>query len=165
MNIWLSNIIRFVLCISLQVLLFNNLNIYGICTPYIYILFLVSLPIELPRWAELLIGAATGLVMDVFCSSIGVHMSACVLLSYLRPLLINLFVQDKERLSGDVDIDKIGLQPYINILAILTVAHHIMMFTVESGSASMWWLTLIRIVASSILSFVIMIGYELLRRR
>ena len=164
MNIWLSNIIRLVVCVLLQVLLFNNLALFGVCTPYVYILFLISLPIELPRWAELLIGTFTGLVMDIFCSSLGVNLSACILVTYLRPLMINIFVQDKERLSGTVDINKIGLIPYMQISAILIASHHIVMFILENMNPELWWLTLIKIAVSSIATFAIIIGFEILKK-
>ncbi|MBK9174772.1 MAG: hypothetical protein IPM46_00235 [Flavobacteriales bacterium] len=49
---------------------------HGWMVPYLYVLFLIMLPFELPAWAGLLIGAATGLVMDIFASTPGMHTSA-----------------------------------------------------------------------------------------
>ena len=57
----------------LQVLLINRLQLGGVCHPFIYILPLLTMPITLPRWADMLIGLAAGLLMDVFCNSLGVH--------------------------------------------------------------------------------------------
>ena len=49
----------------LQVLLINRLQLGGVCHPFIYILPLLTMPITLPRWADMLIGLAAGLLMDV----------------------------------------------------------------------------------------------------
>ena len=121
MNLWLSNILRFLICVLLQVLVVNNLSISGVCTPFVYILFLIALPARTPRWAELLIGLFTGLVIDIFCDSFGVNMAACVLVAYLRPLLIANMVQEKERLTGTINSQELGMNIYLRLIAILIV--------------------------------------------
>ena len=64
---WTKQIVRYIVVMMLQVLLFDQLQLWGACHPYIYILCLLMLPITLPRSADLLIGAAVGLIMDIFC--------------------------------------------------------------------------------------------------
>ena len=45
----------------LQVLLLDNLHWLGLVHPFIYIWAIILLPIELPRWLQMLIGAAIGI--------------------------------------------------------------------------------------------------------
>ena len=70
---WTKQIVRYVVIMLLQVLLFDQLQLMGICHPYIYVLCLLMMPITLPRISDMLIGAVVGLVMDIFCNSLGVH--------------------------------------------------------------------------------------------
>ncbi len=164
MNLWLSNILRFVICVLLQVLIINNLNLLGLCTPYVYILFLISLPARIPRWAELLIGAATGITIDIFCNSIGVNMAACLLVAYLRPLLIDNLVTEKERLTGTINSTEVGMSVYLRLIGILIILHHSAVVMLETFSFQNFHLTLINIVLSSAITFAMLSGYEILRR-
>jgi hypothetical protein len=86
-----ANIARFVLLILIQVLVLDHLDVAnGYMVPYLYVLFLLMLPIELPAWAQLTSGAIVGLVMDVFSNTPGMHMSACVVMMYARLNLLRL---------------------------------------------------------------------------
>ena len=106
---WTKQIGRYIVVMLLQVLLFNRLQLAGICHPYIYILCLLMMPITLPNSVEMLIGALVGLVMDVFCNSMGIHMAACVLIMLLRPYLIGRMVSDKERLTEEISARSLGI--------------------------------------------------------
>ncbi|MBQ7210334.1 MAG: rod shape-determining protein MreD [Paludibacteraceae bacterium] len=165
MNIWIKSILRLIIVVLLQVFLFNNLQMGGICTPMVYILFLIALPKEVQRWQELLIGAALGFIIDCFTNTLGVNMSACILLCYLRPLLIKSMTQEYERLNGEINSDSLGFGVYAKLVTILTFAHHTTAILLESFTTSHLWLTLIQIVISSALTILLLLGYELLRKR
>ncbi|MEZ4737810.1 MAG: hypothetical protein R2818_00220 [Flavobacteriales bacterium] len=49
----LANLQRFILLVLLQVLVLDHLDVAnGFMVPYLYVLFLLMLPIELPAWAH-----------------------------------------------------------------------------------------------------------------
>ncbi|MCQ2310844.1 MAG: rod shape-determining protein MreD [Paludibacteraceae bacterium] len=163
MNNVLRHIVRFVLLFALQDLLFNNLHWLGICHPYVYLIGLLMLPVSLPRWAEMLIGTVTGLVMDMLCSTTGVHMAACVALSYARPLLIDRFIQDAQRISTQTDSQTMGNR--FTILAIMLIAlHHSIVFVLEAWSFEhIGWLVT-SIVLSSLITFILTFLYDKAQR-
>ena len=86
---WTKQFIRYVVVMLLQVLLFDRLQLGGVCHPYIYVLCLLMFPITLPRSVDMLLGAAVGLIMDICCNSLGIHIAACVLLMFIRPYLLD----------------------------------------------------------------------------
>jgi hypothetical protein len=43
-------IIRFVVLVLVQVFILNNVHLGGFINPYIYILFIITLPFETPKW-------------------------------------------------------------------------------------------------------------------
>ena len=61
---------RLLLVLALQVLLFDHLHIGNWGVVMMYVLFLINLPVRIPRWAEMLIGLTVGLVMDMLTSVI-----------------------------------------------------------------------------------------------
>lgn len=93
---WIKEIGRLLLLVALQVLLFDHLHIAIWGFPMVYILFLLNLSPRLPKWAELLIGCSVGLLMDVWYSSLGIHMAACVAIAFIRPMLLDNMLQDIE---------------------------------------------------------------------
>jgi cell shape-determining protein MreD len=59
-----ENIKRFLFLILLQVLVLNHVQWSGYVNPYVYILFIMMLPVETPRWLVILLGLITGLLID-----------------------------------------------------------------------------------------------------
>ena len=161
---WIRQIVRLVVVVLLQVLLFDHLQIAGWGLPMVYVLFLMNLPVQVPRWAEMLIGAMVGLVFDVWHSSLGVNMAACVAFCYLRPILQGNLIQDLERVKGEVCSATIGRMEYVRCLAILTVVHHLLVFSLESWSWHNWWIVLLQTLLSSVLTILIIMGYDIFKQ-
>ena len=161
---WIRQIVRLVVVVLLQVLLFDHLQIAGWGLPMVYVLFLMNLPVQVPRWAEILIGAMVGLVFDVWHSSLGVNMAACVAFCYLRPILLGNLIQDLERVKGEVCSASIGSIEYVKSLAILTVVHHLLVFSLESWSWHNWWIVLLQTLLSSVLTILIIMGYDIFKQ-
>lgn len=155
---------RLLLVLALQVLLFDHLHIGNWGVVMMYVLFLINLPVRIPRWAEMLIALTVGLIMDVWHSSLGIHIAACVALSFVRPLLLSKAVQDIERIKDNISIQTIGRIEYTKCAVILTVLHHFIVFSLETWNIQFWWIVLLQTLVSSIMTLCIILGYEYLKR-
>lgn len=162
---WTKQFVRYVIVMILQVLLFDQLQLWGACHPYIYVLCLLMMPITLPHSASMIIGAAAGLVMDVFCNSLGVHMAACILLMFLRPYLIGAIVNDKDRLNEQISSRAIGTEALIKYVVIGVLIHHLTVFSLAAWSFSHIWFVLLETLVSSIVTILIIIGYNAMSYR
>lgn len=155
---------RLLLLFALQVLLFDHLHVGHWGIAMVYILFLLYLPVRIPRWAEMLIGLLVGLMMDIWHSSLGIHIAACVALSFARPLLLNQAVQDVERIKDNMSFQTIGRIEYTKCVVILTILHHFIVFTLESWNLAFWWIILLQTIVSSIMTLCFILGHEYLKR-
>jgi hypothetical protein len=155
---------RLLLLFALQVLLFDHLHVGHWGIAMVYILFLLNLPVRIPRWAEMLIGLLVGLMMDIWHSSLGIHIAACVALSFARPLLLNQAVQDVERIKDNMSFQTIGRIEYTKCVVILTILHHFIVFTLESWNLAFWWIILLQTIVSSIITLCFILGHEYLKR-
>ncbi len=164
MNIVTENIIRYICLFLLQVLLINNLQFFGLCSPALYVLCLIALPVRLPRWIEMIVGFVTGLVMDIFCNTLGIHAAACTMVSFVRPMLIKGLVPDNDRLIGTPTSNTMSFPIYFKFVTILVVIHHTMVFSLEAFSFHNWWITLLQIIISSVVSIAIFMGLDALKR-
>lgn len=160
----ITEIGRLLLIFALQVLLFDHLHIGSWGLVMMYILFLINLPARIPRWAEMIIGFMVGMMMDVWHASIGIHIAACVALTFVRPLLLNNTVQDVERIKDNLSSQNIGRAEYIKCAVILIVLHHFIVFSLETWNIQFWWMVLLQTLISSVMTLVIILGYEYLKR-
>ena len=160
---WIKQIVQALVMVLLQVLLFDHLQIGGWGFPMVYVMILMNLPVQIPRWLEMLIGAVVGLVFDVWCSSLGVNMAACIAFSFLRPILLGNVLQDVERVKGEVCSRSIGRIEYVKCLVFLVLTHHLMVFALEAWSWSNWWMVLVQTLISSVLTILIIVGYDILK--
>ena len=162
---WIKLILKSIIILVLQVTIFDRLQIQGWGYPMIYLLLLLNIPIQIPRWAEMLIGMLVGIIIDICNNSLGVHMAACVALSFIRPFLLKNAVQDIERIKGEINSQAIGFAEYIKCTIMLTLCHHLMIFLLEAWSLHNWWMIIIQALVSSILTIILILGYDLLRNR
>ena len=160
----LQEIGRLLLIFVLQVLLFDHLHIGSWGIVMMYILFLINLPIRIPRWAEMLIGLLVGIMMDVWHSSLGIHIAACVALSFVRPLLLTNAVQDIERIKDNISVQTIGRIEYTKCAVILTIMHHFIVFSLETWNIQFWWIVILQTLISSAMTLCVILGYEYLKR-
>lgn len=169
LNEVLKNIGRFILLVLLQGLILNELSLWGgMAIPYLYILFLLMLPIETPRWLELLIGLVLGLCIDMFTNTIGIHASACVLIAYIRPLYLKgIAPRDGYEYGQRPSIQDMGLSWFLKYAIVLIFIHHLWLFYVEVYSFKGFFTTLLRVILSSAFTLLLTIisQYLILTRR
>lgn len=168
-------LVQFALIVLVQVLLLNNITLnwwsqpggFPVFTPYIYPLFILLLPFETPVWLLLVIGFFTGLSIDNFMNTPGMHACATVLIAYLRTnvLLALLPKQMKEYHQLSPSVKTMGWAPFLTYSAFLIFIHHTAFFIVELWSLSNIGYLLLKIFASGVTTMLLIIVYLLLFSR
>ncbi|WP_445381257.1 rod shape-determining protein MreD [Robiginitalea sp. IMCC43444] len=145
--------IRFIALLLAQVLIFNNLNIFGFINPMIYIIFFYWYPVKENRTLLLGIAFALGFSIDLFSDTMAMHTAASLTTAYLRPALmrfvfgVNLEFQNF-RLSNSTRVQQ------ITFLALLILVHHLVFFVLEIFSFSNLLLILKRVLFTGLSTFI-----------
>lgn len=163
-----QNVIRFVLLLLLQVLLFNKINLYGYLNPFVYILFILLLPFETPGWLLLALSFVTGLTVDLFSGTPGLHTAATVFAGFARPAIIRLVGKHDESDSSKLPtIRDMGLKWFVSYASIVVFLHHAALDFLDVFSFTEFFRTLLRVIVSSLFTvlFVILIEYIFVSRR
>lgn len=160
---WTKQIGLFALILVIQVLLFNQLQLWGLCHPYIYILCLLMMPIRLPHSVDMFIGAIVGLIMDICCNSMGIHMAACILLMFARPYFLGFFISDRDRLNEQISLHSIGIEAFTKYAILLTLLHHLSVFVLGAWSWSHIGFVLLETLISSFITIIVVVGYNILK--
>ena len=146
----------------LQILVLNNIQYIGLCTPYIYIIFLMCLPVNLPRWADILIGFAVGLLMDIFCNTLGIHAFACTALCYFRYYGVRWFVDNVDRVQGTPSSESFASLPaFFKYVVLLVVTHHSCVILLEAFTLQHLWWTILQILVSSLITIAVIMLYDI----
>ena len=90
MNNIISNLIRFLILLIVQVAICQHICLFGYMSPALYLLALFMLPLELPLSLQYLIGFATGFVVDAFAHTLGVSTFSCTLMMFFRPYIVRM---------------------------------------------------------------------------
>ena len=153
-SITLSNSIRFILLLLVQVIICNNIDFLGFINPYIYILFIFLFPIRENRMVLLFTSFLLGILIDIFSDSGGVHAAAAVSLAYIRPVLLkSSFGMLYEHQS--VKFRNTELGSLITYLILGTLSHHLILFSLEIFNISRILLILKKTLFSSIFTIIL----------
>ena len=128
-----QHIFRFIFLVLIQVYVLNNIVFMGYLNPYLYILFILLLPLETPKWLLLISAFFLGLSVDYFSNTIGLNIAATLLVAYVRPGLINLISPKMDLGQGvKIGIRDLGFGWFFMYSTILIVIHHICLFLLET---------------------------------
>jgi len=161
----LKNIIRFALFILLQVYVLNKIpHLHRFITPYLYFLFILWLPFSVSRQWLLIIGFLTGITLDYFMMTPGLHAAACVLIAYVRPFVINILTPKESSDFNYREPSPKAMQwtPYAVYVFTLTLLHHGYLLFLEWLSFGSILDFLVRIVTTTGISMLLIFTVELL---
>ena len=158
MNKTLLNIIRFVALILFQVFVVNNIRLGGYVHPYVYIIFIMLLPINIPNWQLLVLGFFLGLAVDFFGGTPGLHAGATTFMAFCRPYILNLLSgHQKYENVQEPNLGQQGGLWFIKYTSCMVIVHHLFLFLAESFSFRLFGQVLLRILISAPVSvFLIM---------
>lgn len=165
MNDFLKNTIRFILFIFVQVYVLDKIpHLHKFITPYIYYLFILWLPFAISRQWLLITGFFTGLTLDYFSMTPGLHAAACTLVAYVRPFIINILTPRDSSEFNYKEPSPLAMQwtPYAVYVFILTLLHHGYLVLLEWLSFGSFLDFLIKVVATTGISLLLIFTVELL---
>ena len=149
----------------LQVMLLNNISLFGLATPLLYIYLILVLDKNVNRISLMLIAFALGFTIDIFSNTPGVNAAASVFLAFLRPSLLQMFSPRDEFENFEPGIHTLGIGPFVRYAFMSILLHHAAVFLLETFSfAHAGYLTL-RILCSTLLTGMLVIAIDFIRHR
>lgn len=157
----LRSIIYFVVFVLLQVLFLNNIHYLRIATPFLYLYCIIKMPIGVSRTGVLIFSFATGLIIDMFSNTPGMHAGACALIGLLREPIIH-FLQGEDIADGLYPSYKsFGYAGFIRYVVLFVLIHHVTLFLIEALTLFDPVFLLVRVGASVIMTILSICAVEL----
>ncbi len=158
----INNLVKYslmwIVLILLQIMLFNHIQFSGLVNPYLYILFILLLPFDTPKYLLLILGFLLGLNVDIFCNTPGIHASATTVMAFARPAVINL-ISSRDTLDSNAlpRMKQMGPAWFIRYTILLVLLHHLFLFYVEVFTLKGFIFTLFRSLLSALFTIVLIV--------
>jgi rod shape-determining protein MreD len=155
----------FVLLILLQLFLFNNIQFSGYVNPYVYVMVILLLPVEIPSWLLLVISFLTGLTIDLLTGTPGMHTAATVLAGFSRPYVLRIISpREGYETSSDPSMFVYGFKWFLIYTLVIVLIHHTLLFYLEVFRLTDFLNTFLRVLLSSLFSVTFILLLEYMRR-
>lgn len=149
----LTNILRFVLLLAVQILIFNNMTFLGFIIPLPYLLFIILFPVNGNKSGLLVASFLLGIIMDVFSNSGGIHATACLTLAYLRPSLFK-FAFGVSYEYQTIKLNDVLTPERFSFISLAVLIHHFTLFLLEAFQISFFLDLLIRTLLSALFTII-----------
>ncbi len=153
----------FILFILSQAFVFDRIQITGFISPYVYVLFILILPLEIRGWQLLLTSFLLGFAVDWFAHTPGMHAAASVFMAFCRPSVLKLMGRREEDEAGKYpNIRDFATVWFLIYTLILVFLHHLFLFTLESLRFSEILIILLKVLINTALTTAIIMIIEFL---
>ena len=154
-------IFSFIILVLLQVSVFNRIALFGYATPFLFLYFILKLPTTLSANWTMTLSFLMGLVIDIFSSTPGMYALASVSVAFVRRTFIALVLQrGNEEVSLVPSFRSFG-SGYFSIYAFCVIfLFCILVFIIEAFSFFTPLILVLRILSSTLLTFILILALE-----
>lgn len=166
MNDIVKNIIWLFILVLLQVLIFNNINLFGYTNPLIYVVFIFYYPLKREKGTFLTLSFLLGLFIDFFSNSGGIHAAATLFIAFIRLPLLTSILNKTDFDYHLFNIRGISFFKAFSFISIQVLIHHLIVFSLDYFSFNDFGKIISKTITTSGLTIVlILIGIVLFTKK
>ena len=144
--------------VLLQAVVFNQINLFGIAVPLVFIYIIFRMPLSLSTAWLLTASFFLGLTVDIFSNTPGMNALACTILAFMRRFVLSLYLpHGSDYVAETPSIRGFGMWLYVRYSLTLTFLYCVLLFAIESLSLFDFPYMLMRIVGSTLLTFLLIL--------
>ncbi len=157
-----TNAFRFVILCLFQILVLQEISLSFPGIPYIniivYPLFILLLPFTITPIVLTILGFVTGITIDIFYDSMGIHASICLVIAYFRPSLIRRLEPKGGYVANSTPTpNKMGWPWFLQYSGILMTIHLFLYFSVKAFTFVFIVSILLKTITALVLSMIFII--------
>ena len=151
----------FVALVLAQVVIFNRVCLFNVALPFLFIYFIIRLPLTLSTNLSMTLGFLLGTTIDIFSDTWGMNALACTIISALRMPIIRLYVARNEDLpQAEPSMRSLGVGVYLKYILTVTLIYCFLIFTIEAFSFFNVVQLAMRIMCSTLLTSILILGAD-----
>ena len=156
----------FVIYTLVQVMLFKQVVLFNTAFCFLYVAFILLLPIETNTLILMGVAFLLGFCIDIFYDSLGLHALSLVLVAYLRNYWLATITPQGGYDAGEGPTLAVnGLQWFMVYSLPLVFVHHFVLFFTEAAGFGIFWFTMSKVMTSltftmSVILFLQYLSFE-----
>ncbi len=147
--------IRFIVLVLLQVLVVNQIDTSDYLMPVVYPIFILLLSPTLSKITVLLLAFVIGLVIDISSNTLGLHMSASILMAFTRPYALSWITLRGTDTLQKVGIYRVGFRKFLIYTGILVFVHQFYFYALDAFHFMNFSRLFVKIMANTIVSIAL----------
>ena len=157
----ISYIFLFVILVLVQVLLMNHIVLFNCAVCFIFIYFLIKVPISLSTNWLLTLGFLLGLSVDILSDTPGLNALACTVLAVLkRPMFFAYEQHDDKKRNISPSLGTMGFFSYCKYLITLSAFYCLIVYFIEFINFSDVIVILIKAGSSTLFTFLVILAID-----
>ncbi len=150
--------IYFIVYLLIQVMLFKQVVLFNTTFCFLYVAFILLLPIETNSLVLMAIAFLLGFFIDIFYDSLGLHALSLVLVAYLRNYWLGTITPQGGYDAGEGPTLAVnGLQWFMVYTVPLVFVHHFILFFTEASGFRIFWFTMLKVITSLMFTMTVML--------
>lgn len=160
-------IVMALLLALLQAVVFNHICLFGVAVPLAFIYALIKIPVTLSLNWSMTFGFLLGLLVDILSDTQGLNALCCTLAVALRKPVLHLYMPRDDDMSDPVASPRSmgGDATYRKYEISMALIYCVMFFSIEAMTFFNLGRLLLKIVASSVFTFLIFIIFDSITAR
>lgn len=158
----LKYLLYFLLLFAADIFIVSQVQVTVYADAHIYLMFLLLLPVRSSRSLLIITGFFSGLIMDVFLNTGGLHAAATTLMALARILILPMFmsVEDYDNNNAPT-LSVMGSGRYLFFTAVMVLIHHTAYFILEVFDHASVLQLIVKIIISTVVSVLMMFLIQL----
>lgn len=156
---WIKQLIMFIILVLIQVLVLNHISFLGYATPFLYIYFIIKIPIGTNRNLVLILAFILGIIIDIFCNTLGQNAAATVFAAFMRRPVQSLFFDREDFEHFIPSISNLGIA-FMKYTIVIVFLHNLVLILISSFSYLDFNIILLRILSSTIMTTLLIYAIE-----
>ncbi|MEO9482794.1 MAG: hypothetical protein ABJG47_05085 [Ekhidna sp.] len=149
-----EQILNLILLLLVQLPLVHRITLFDKAFGFFYVGFLLLLPRTLSRSNLMVIGFLSGLLVDVFTNTPGIHASASVFVLFIRNFWLNVVNDDAQEITN-LNVATLKKSGFLYFIFPLVFAHHFLIFVIENGGFHLFGMVFSKAFFSTVFSTVV----------
>lgn len=153
--------LMYVALVMAQAVIFNRIALFSVAMAFVFIYFIVKLPITLSAAKVITLGFLTGLAVDIFSDTPGVNALACTCLAGCRHTVLRLYVAREDDIVHSIPaIHTLGAAVFAKYVFTMSLIYCTLVFLIEAFYFFYPLLLLARIAASTLLTSALLMALD-----
>lgn len=151
----LTLLVLFLVLIPAQALVFNNLVLFNVAVPFVFIFLLITLPVTFSANLAMTIGFVTGLTVDILADTAGVNALASTILAFVRRPVFHLYMPvDNDLAEQRPSLRNMGVAAFLKFAVTMALIYCMTVFLIECIGCFNLKLLILRTLSSTVYTFI-----------